>query len=892
MTCLHRAPLHRSAVALAASALLGCAWLSPALAQQAEPAEAEPGQAGRQKKVELPQVTVTATRNNTSLLKTPVAVTALKADELLRDNVKELMNLSGAVPNLQFGLSNADSGVLISIRGVTSTNFTEIGDPAVGVHIDGIYSPRPQGSLALLFDLDQIEVLRGAQGTLFGRNSTAGVVNVLPARPDFKSNYGWTSLQLGNYRGRQLRSVYNLALGDNFALRAAVMVDRRDGYIRQERDLEDRGIKKPDGSFSPDGKPDKDQRLNRQLSPSEYYSNADQKAARLTARWAISPSLEWTGAYEHYKNRGAGEVGLKDCEMAAGTRFACGPEGQWFARINVPGKIDMSIDTLRNALSWKLDAHTELAYKLAYASQKRYQQHDDDGGQNWLPGDVGVMESWGNWGNQHALDWASYTLASKYRSWVHELQLKQTFSGWRYVAGLFSLAEKNAIDFAQDNLIAAPFAMPQGQFYGQPDRRVDSRALFAQADIALAPKLNATVGFRFSRDRRSDQGGTSAGLWDASTPWYYQGKYSPPCEPGLCTPHNGSDLTLAMGPFAGLAVYPSPVINSHELSWKKPTYRLGLQYDFDASQMVFASLATGYRPGGFGDKFDTCGGGTCTDGSTQKYSFLEYKPETTRNFELGYKGRHLDNKLEFSAVFFNTDYQNMHATGMNAVGQRKLRAGETCPDWNPACDVVTAWKTENIGTALIRGLELEFKLLPWAGGVLSGYASVLDSKVKSYPTFDDNWICGYREEFKAEPCAPLYLGDDPAKRGRAIRDVTGHQLPMAPRYSYALNYAHDLSLASGLVLTPSLGMRWQSRMYFSVRNLDNPVIGDYQKAYTNWNAALKLAASNGKWEAELWGSNLSNRVVKNWMGQGNAGGYTFNSYNPPRMWGLRATYNY
>ena len=345
------------------------------------------------------------------------------------------MNLSGAVPNLQFGLSNADSGVLISIRGVTSTNFTEIGDPAVGVHIDGMYSPRPQGSLALLFDLDQIEVLRGAQGTLFGRNSTAGVVNVLPARPDFKSNYGWTSLQLGNYRGRQLRSVYNLALGDNFALRAAVMVDRRDGYIRQERDLEDRGIKQPDGSFSPDGKPDKDQRLNRQLSPSDYYSNADQKAARITARWAISPSLEWTGAYEHYKNQGAGDVGLKDCEMAAGTRFACGPEGQWYARINVPGKIDMSIDTLRNALSWKLDANTELAYKLAYASQKRYQQHDDDGGQNWLPGDVGVMESWGNWGNQHGLDWASYTLASKYRSWVHELQLKQSFSSWRYVAG-------------------------------------------------------------------------------------------------------------------------------------------------------------------------------------------------------------------------------------------------------------------------------------------------------------------------------------------------------------------------------------------------------------------------------------------------------------------------
>jgi iron complex outermembrane receptor protein len=128
---------------------------------------------------------VTATRTATDLLKTPVSVTALKADDLVRDNVKEMMDLTGMVPNLQLGLSNGDSGVLAAIRGVTSTNFTEIGDPAVGIHIDGIYSPRPQGSLALMFDLDQVEVLRGAQGTLFGRNSTAGVVNIIPAKPDF-----------------------------------------------------------------------------------------------------------------------------------------------------------------------------------------------------------------------------------------------------------------------------------------------------------------------------------------------------------------------------------------------------------------------------------------------------------------------------------------------------------------------------------------------------------------------------------------------------------------------------------------------------------------------------------------------------------------------------------
>lgn len=88
---------------------------------------------------------VSATRNATDLLKTPVSMTALKADDLVRDNVKELLDLTGAVPNLRLGLSNGDSGVLASIRGVTATNFTEIGDHAVGTAPTG---PSPPIALA------------------------------------------------------------------------------------------------------------------------------------------------------------------------------------------------------------------------------------------------------------------------------------------------------------------------------------------------------------------------------------------------------------------------------------------------------------------------------------------------------------------------------------------------------------------------------------------------------------------------------------------------------------------------------------------------------------------------------------------------------------------------
>ena len=839
----------------------------------------------------LEVINVTATRDVTNLMKTPLAVTALDPETLVRENVKSLSDLTGMMPNIEFGLSAADSGVQIGIRGVTSTNFTEIGDPAVGVHIDGIYSPRPQGSLALMFDLEQVEVLRGAQGTLFGRNSTAGVVNVIPAKPEFGENYGWSNLQLGNYNAKQLRSVYNFGVSDTFAFRAALMVDKRDGYIDQERDLTDRGIKTSDGSFTPDGLPDVDQRLNKEIGPEDYYTNSDQWGMRLTGLWAIADNHSLTLGYEHYQNSSAGEVGMKDCEAVEGTRFSCGDKGQWYALVNVPGMIDMSIDTVRLKYGWQVNDHTNLEYRLGYAVQQRAQNHDDDGGLHPLEEDVGIMQPWGNWGMQHVVDRATYTLDSKFRSYVNELQLKQRYDSFNYVAGLFWLKEKNAITFAQDNLVGAEFGLPVGQFYEQPDRQIDSKAIFTQANFLLTDKLTATAGYRYSQDERSDNAGATYGGWTAGT-WYYNGAYTPGAL-GVTAPHNGTDLTFDMGPFAGKEAYQGMTVNTYKNDWSASTWRLGLQYDIDERRMLFTSVATGYRPGGFGDRFDTCGGRPCADpeltDSEERFSYLDYKPERTKNFEVGYKGNHFDQRLNFSAVYFLTKYTDMHFTDMHAVGMNI--PAQACPDWNPACEIVNAWKTENIGEADIQGLELEFTVIPWSGGRLSGFAAWLDSEITSYKTYNDNWFCGYRAEFGAEACAPVYLGDDPEIKGRAIYDVTGHSLPRTPKYSVGVNLSHDFEM-DGYVITPWLGLSWKDKQYFTPRNLDNKVIGDYQDAYTNVNASVKFAPTDSNWYVELYGTNLSDNIVKNWMGQGATGGYTFNSFNPPRMYGARLNVSY
>ena len=119
-------------------------------------------------------------------------------DFLEREGVRSLRDVAGTVPNLQLG-TGTDSGTATTIRGVTSTDFTEVGEGAVAIHVDGFYSPRSQGTLALMYDLERVEVLRGPQGTLFGMNASGGVINIIPASPEFGDTFSKLDVAVGNY---------------------------------------------------------------------------------------------------------------------------------------------------------------------------------------------------------------------------------------------------------------------------------------------------------------------------------------------------------------------------------------------------------------------------------------------------------------------------------------------------------------------------------------------------------------------------------------------------------------------------------------------------------------------------------------------------------------------
>lgn len=177
----------------------------------------------------LEDIVVTAERRSTNVQDVPISITAISGDELLRQNVIGTRGLGGLAPNVNIGQDAR--GIVISVRGVSSQGVTFSRDPSIAFHVDGVYQPRPTGASGTFYDLDRVEVLRGPQGTLYGRNATGGAVNVITAKPTFTGVNGYANLSYGNYDAISGQAAINLPLvSDKLALRVAGSMTKHDPY--------------------------------------------------------------------------------------------------------------------------------------------------------------------------------------------------------------------------------------------------------------------------------------------------------------------------------------------------------------------------------------------------------------------------------------------------------------------------------------------------------------------------------------------------------------------------------------------------------------------------------------------------------------------------------------
>jgi iron complex outermembrane receptor protein len=178
----------------------------------------------------IQEVIVTAQKRSESASRTPVELTALTCADLEKRGVASAADLTNVVPNVQIGVADAGN-TNIYIRGIGSNNTTEGGDPAAAFHLDGVYLGRPDEARTAFFDVARVEVLRGPQGTLYGRNATAGTVNVITGRPEDALG-GKLSFEVGNHGLRRTEGMVNLPVNDRLALRLAVLGEQRDNYVR------------------------------------------------------------------------------------------------------------------------------------------------------------------------------------------------------------------------------------------------------------------------------------------------------------------------------------------------------------------------------------------------------------------------------------------------------------------------------------------------------------------------------------------------------------------------------------------------------------------------------------------------------------------------------------
>jgi iron complex outermembrane recepter protein len=200
----------------------------------------------------LEEVVVTAQRREENLQKAAIAVSAVSGNALTQAGVTEAADLTRLVPSIQIAPAAA-SFSQIYLRGVGTFGSNAFAEQGVAFNLDGIYLSRPAAPSALFYDLERIEVLKGPQGTLYGRNASGGALNVITAKPRVGESEGYLNAELGNYQARKASGAINLPAGEYSAFRVAGQYVDRDGYLSDGTDDEDTRALRAQFRFDPEG---------------------------------------------------------------------------------------------------------------------------------------------------------------------------------------------------------------------------------------------------------------------------------------------------------------------------------------------------------------------------------------------------------------------------------------------------------------------------------------------------------------------------------------------------------------------------------------------------------------------------------------------------------------
>ena len=853
--------LNRSGLVLAITAALAAASLMPVQAQETAPAaDAE------DTPTTLSAITVTAQKREEALQDVPISITALSEQLLLDTGVRDVKDLQVLVPGLTVTSTQSEAQTTARIRGIGTVGDNAGLESSVGVVIDGVYRPRNGVGFGDLGEIERIEVLKGPQGTVFGKNTSAGVINVITRRP----HYGTAvegEITVGNYDALGVAGSFNTAIGENAAFRVYAAKRKRDGFMdvrtgagpRTETEDADQNFHSLRGQLLIEPTDSLDINVIADFTSREENCCAGVTVVRgataaivdaLSPDSGVAPVAD-PFARVAWSNRST-EQDIKDKGISAEVNWIT----PWFG--------EATLTSITAQRQW--DAINGLDFDFSSADIL-FRPADED--ESLTAFDTFTQE-FRLTGATESIDWMvgtfysdedldrneSYRIGGAYEPYlsIALLSLVNPVFGQRADAPRF-LAD--ATGRAPGTVFAGLGALDQ---YRQ---NAKSLALFTNNTWHATEALDLTLGLRYTHEDKEL----------LST--YSNPNGSPGCA-AMLGPGGQQRIAQALllrgVPAAALPSVIPQVIGFSCLPWAIPLHNgrstfqereekewsgtLKAAYRWNENVMTYASAARGYKAGGFNlDRVQSANGLSSAGQGIIPVNDTSFPGEFVDSYELGTKTTWADGNLLLNATLFHQTYSDFQLNSF----------------------LGTSFVVRSIPEAVSQGIDTEVLWQPAAvrGLMLQAGLTYADTR------YGDDIPGG---DF-VEPTGQLYK-------------LPGSRVSFAPLWSGAGSATYEWDFGSSLIGRFNIGAKYMSD-YNTGSDLD---VEKEQEGYSVVNARIGFGAKNRSWMVELWGQNIFDEEYAQvgfdapLQNVSPVPGNPFNSYNAflgaPATYGVTLRFNY
>ena len=813
-------------------------------------------------RLSIEEIIVTGTKRDISQQDVPLAVSTITDTQLENTFRNDVFALGELAPNVTLTPQNGFNAIAGGMRGTGFISILVTKDPSVGVVVDDFAFNHVQAQAIEMFDMEQVEIYRGPQGTLFGKNTTGGAISFTTKKPVLGETFFDAELTYGQYDSNdatieKLNLAANFPIGDKLAVRISVIQDEEEGYWTNS---------KPSQSIQAFGGP----------GARALYSEGGQINDVGTTKNA-------DGTYTSVGN--GGKIGGKDVLAA---KFKVRYEPNDFYRADFTYEIvDDKSDAPATANDTPKGVEAYLFPNLGFPGYKQGPYPNDP----FITGESGTCNTFTciarghrveveGWYLTQTFNFDNYTLKSITGMRDQDEIMNSTYTGEAYTS-LYDAARNTAREQMQQEFrltsnFDGPFNFVAGAAYYEDNLDFVVFGNLGFVDLVSPAGTSAALQFpNVAEIQASGQDRTSKAVYFDATydindrtkltfgarhtedeKDFYRRQYAA----------DGASFALIFTPDQYLGPWTNPLPDDSlgvkiddARDFEADTWRLVLDYNIDENTMVYGSIATGYVAGGF---TETCG---------STFTCQPYNDEENTNIEIGLKSDLMDGKLRLNAAVFQTEYESLQRDSVKVrlVGDTQFQ--ETA--------------AVNEGESTATGFELEVTYVPNDNLRFDGFLGILDHEYDEYaPGLDAGTLTAG---------APSGVTINP--------DLSSLSVPFSPETTAGLSVTYFQDLNSGGSLIYNVGFSHMDEFELSPLpanaaggTADNPVIR--QKANTQAEERTLVNAFI-TWEASdnisltLWGRNLTDetyRVSANPV----ATLWNFARYGAPMSVGVRAKFNY